>query len=194
MRRIIAYLATSADGFIARKDGDVGWLDRPQPPGGYGMAAFLKSVDTVVFGRKTWDVGRRLGQPSVPGKANYVFTRRPPRQRPDGIQFVQGDVAAFATELRRQKGKDVWLMGGAELFAAFLDAGQLDALVLHVVPVLIGEGIPLLSPARREVPLALVGTRRYSDGLVRLEYSLSPKLAARRRRRAPPRPARGPLG
>jgi len=178
MRQIIASLATSADGFIARKDGDVGWLDRPRPAGGYGMAAFFNSIDTVVFGRRTWDVGRRLGQPKHPGKANYVFTRRPPRRRPEGIAFVQGEIGPFAERLRREKGKDIWLMGGAELFAAFLDAGALDALVLHVVPVLIGEGIPLFAPARREVPLELVRSRRYADGVVRLHYTL-----ARRRRR-----------
>ncbi len=62
MRKIIAYVATSADGFIARPDGDVGWLDRPEPPGGYGMKAFYRTVDTVLLGRKTWDVGRKHGQ------------------------------------------------------------------------------------------------------------------------------------
>ena len=56
MRKIIAYLATSADGFIARPDGDVGWLDRPRPPGNYGMGAFIRSVDTVVMGRTTFDL------------------------------------------------------------------------------------------------------------------------------------------
>ena len=78
MRKIIAYLATSADGFIARPDGDVAWLDRPRPPDEYGMPAFLKSVDTVVMGRTTWETGQKLGGAIVDGKRNIVLSRTLP--------------------------------------------------------------------------------------------------------------------
>lgn len=172
MRRIIVYVATSADGYIARPDGDVAWLDRPQPPGGYGMSAFYKSVDTVLLGRKTYDLARKLGQGSYPGKTNYVFSRSRGRHRAPNVQFVNEDVGQFARRLRRARGKDIWLVGGAELAAAFLDAGQVDEFIIHVVPILIGEGIPLVSPGRRGVPLALRSSRRYRDGVVRLHYSV----------------------
>jgi dihydrofolate reductase len=172
MRKIIAYLATSADGFIARPDGDVGWLDRPEPKGGYGMAAFYKSVDTVLLGRKTFDVARKFGQPVYIGKKNYVFSRRLKTSPHPDIELVNGDVGELARTLRRRRGKDVWLVGGADLMGRFLDAGQIDELVVHIIPTLIGRGIPLIAPRHREVPLKLTGTRKYRDGVVRLSYTV----------------------
>ena len=78
-RKIIVYIAISADGFIARPDGSVDWLDRPRPKGNYGMGAFLKSIDTVLWGRKTCDMALDFQKKGVPGTAfdtrvkNYVF-------------------------------------------------------------------------------------------------------------------------
>ena len=171
MRKIIYYVATSADGYIARPDGGVEWLDRPRPKGNYGMGAFYKSVDTVVMGRETYEVGRRFGQDGHPGKRNYVFTHARRRAHSQNVEFVRGPVADFARRLRAEKGKDIWLMGGAALAASFLDEGELDEFVIHVVPVLIGEGIPLVRPRRRETSLSLVSTHAYEDGVVRLHYS-----------------------
>jgi dihydrofolate reductase len=173
MRKIIAYLATSADGFIARPNGSVEWLDRKHPPGAYGMPRFYCSVDTVIMGRKTWESGRRLGQPLYPGKINYVLSRTRRRSAMEGITFLRGSVRRIAAGLRRAGGRDIWLVGGAEVFGAFLDAGELDQLIVHVVPVLIGVGIPLLAPRRREVPLRLPSSRRFSDGVVLLQYVIS---------------------
>ena len=175
-RKIIYYVATSADGFIARPDGGVDWLDRPQPRGGYGFNAFYRSVDTVLLGRKTFDVGRKLGQPSYPGKKNYVFSRRARKRPVPGVEFVRGDVSELAHRLRRAPGKDIWLVGGAALFGAFLDATEVDELVIHVIPVLIGEGIPLIARRHRDVPLKLLGTRKYPDGVLRLHYAVRPSM------------------
>lgn len=174
MRKIIYYVATSADGYIARPDGGVEWLDRPMPKGSYGMAAFFKSVDTVLMGRETYEVSRRLGQEGHAGKKTYVFTSRRPRTRAPNVEFVRGPVGEFAQRLRAERGKDIWLMGGAALAASFLDAGELDELFVHVVPVLIGEGIPLVSPRRRATELSLTSTHAYPDGVVRLHYSARP--------------------
>ena len=184
-RKIIAHFACSADGFLARPDGDVRWLDRPEPKGGYGLAAFYKTIDTVLLGRKTYDVGRKLGQPIFPGKKNYVFSRRLKTPPHPEIELVRGSVGRFGQQLRRSRGKDIWLIGGAELLGAFLDAGQLDELTYHVIPMLIGKGIPLLAPRHREVPLRLIGTRKYSDGVVRLSYAIPrrKRRPAQRRRR-----------
>ena len=172
MRKIIYYAATSADGYIARPDGGVEWLDRPMPKGSYGMAAFFKSVDTVLMGRETYEVALRLGQGGHPGKKSYVFTRRRTRKSVSNVEFVRGPVADFARRLRAEGGKDVWLMGGAALAASFLDEGELDELFVHVVPVLIGEGIPLVGPRRRALDLSLISTHAYPDGVVRLHYSV----------------------
>jgi dihydrofolate reductase len=174
-RQIIAYLAISADGFIARPDGDVAWLDRPRTAGDYGMGAFYKTIDTVVMGRKTFEVGRRLGQESYAGKKNYVFSRRWRGRQVANVEIVAGPLRSFARGLRGRPGKDIWLVGGAALVGAFLDEGQLDQLIIHVIPTLIGEGIPLLQPRHRLVPLQLRSSRRYRDGVVRLHYDVEPQ-------------------
>jgi len=187
-RKIIAYLATSADGFIGRSDGAVDWLDRPWPKGAYGMPRFMASVDTVVMGRKTYDFGRAHGTVGVPGKRTIVLSRSLRAEEVEGAELWRS-VPRLAKELRAGKGKHVWVMGGAEIFGAFLDAGELDELILNVVPVLIGEGIPLLGPKRRTRELRLRSTRRFVDGVVRLHYELSPPAATGRggRRRRPRR-------
>jgi len=170
MRKIIVYVATSTDGYIARPDGDVGWLDRPRTAGDYGMGAFYKTVDTVIMGRKTWTVGGKLGQAFYPGKKNYVFSRT--RRTASKVELVSGRVGAFARRLRATKGKDIWLVGGASIIAAFLDAGAVDELIIHVVPILIGAGIPLVAPRHRSVELKLLSSRTYRDGVVRLRYAV----------------------
>lgn len=173
MRKIIAYLATSADGFIARPDGDVAWLDRPRPPDDYGMTAFLRTVDTIVMGRVTWEVGQKLGGTAVEGKRNIVLSRTLPSYGCPGAIVESVDPAAFAENLRSKKGRNVWLMGGAQVFGAFLAAGALDELVIHVVPVLIGTGISLLDTSPMQAELKLRSTRRFADGVVRLHYDLN---------------------
>lgn len=92
-RKIIVYIAVSADGFIARADGSVDWLDRPRPKGNYGMGLFYKSIDTILWGRKTCDVALDFQKKGVTGSAfdtrvkNYVFTRGPlPSAAPVGVE------------------------------------------------------------------------------------------------------------
>jgi dihydrofolate reductase len=172
VKKIIAYLAASADGFIARPDGDVSWLDRPRPAGEYGMPAFLRSIDTVVMGRATWEVGQQIGGALIEGKKNIVLSRTMPSYGIPGATVENASAESLAARLREEKGKNVWLMGGAQVFGEFLDAGVLDEVVIHVVPVLIGTGIPLLDATPRQTELKLRSTRRFSDGVVRLHYDI----------------------
>ena len=174
-RKIIAHMATSVDGYIARADGSFDWLDRPQPRGNYGMAAFFASVDTILWGRKTYDQALTMGGVGGFGKKmkNYVFTHRPPKSAVEGVEFVNKPIGPFAEKLRKQPGKDIWMMGGGGVIASFLDAGQIDEFSIHVIPVLIGEGIPLIAPARRTIQLRLLNTKKFPDGVVRLHYRVS---------------------
>jgi dihydrofolate reductase len=172
-RRFIVYVATSADGFIARPDGSVDWLDRPTPKGNYGGAAFFRSIDTCILGRKTYDFAVSHGQPDFyPGKKNYVFSRTLKKAASPKMALVNEDAAAFAKRLRTEKGKDIWLVGGAELIAAFLDAGYVDEFILHMIPVMIREGIPLVAPRHRNLPLKLLASQKFPDGVVKLHYAL----------------------
>ncbi len=179
-RKIIVCIATSADGFIGRSDGSVDWLDRPSPKGNYGLDAFYKSIDTILWGRKTSDMALDFQKKGVSGTAfdtkvkNYVFTRGPlPSPAPAGVEFVSEPIKAFATRLRKKKGKDIWMMGGAGIIASFLDEGEIDEFRIHVIPAFIGEGIPLIAAGRRTVPLKLISSKKYADGVVELHYAVS---------------------
>jgi dihydrofolate reductase len=178
-RKIIVYIATSADGYIARPDGDVEWLNRRPRTVDYGMGAFYRTVDTILFGRKTYDwalnyykkIGKKDGMFDTK-VANCVFSRKPPQRAAPGVEFVSEPVKTFAQRLRATPGKHIWMMGGGELIASFLDAGEIDAFDIHVIPVFIGEGIPLVAPRHRDVPLHLRSARKYPDGVVRLRYEV----------------------
>lgn len=185
MRKIIVYIATSADGYIARPDGDVGWLDRPRSAGDYGMAAFYKSIDTVLMGRRTYEIAVKLGQTFYPGKKNYIFSRTPRRGRTPNVEFATDEVGEFARRIRSTEGKNIWLVGGGELIAAFLDEQQIDEFIIHIIPIFIGEGIPLLHARHRAVPLALLSSRRYSDGVERLHYRVLPQTSGKKTSRRP---------
>src|SRR5919198_22240 len=171
MRKIIVYIAVSADGFIARKDGGVDWLDRPRPKGNYGMAQFWKSIDTIVMGRKTYDMAAKFVKEGkvTPGMfrgiKHYVFSRQPRKKALEGFEFVNEPIKKFAQRLRKQEGKNIFMLGGAGIIGSFLDEGELDEFVISVVPTFIGEGIPLIAPQRRTVPLKLLSTKKYSDGV-----------------------------
>ena len=173
------YIATSADGFIARADGSVDWLDRPRPKGNYGMGMFYKSIDTILWGRKTCDMALEFQKKGVTGSAfdtkvkNYVFTRGPlPPAVPAGVEFVNEPIKAFTNRLREQAGKNIWMMGGAGIIASFLDEGEIDEFMIHVIPKFIGEGIPLIASGPRTVPLELISSTKFPDGVVKLHYAV----------------------
>ena len=173
MRKIIVYIATSADGFIARRDGSVDWLNRPKAIGDYGMAAFRRSIDAIVLGRKTYEFGLQHGARFELKPKHYVFSRNTcDLVAAPGVEFISESPMAFAERLRDQPGKNIWMMGGAALIGAFIDHGQIDDLIIHVIPTLIGEGIPLLAPRHRTLELSLRSCKRFPDGVVRLHYSI----------------------
>lgn len=171
-RKIIVNIATSADGYIARRDGNVDWLtSRPAPKGFYGLPAFSRSIDAKILGRKTFDLSVTMGASFSAEDVHYVFSRQPPpASAPAGVRFVTGSIRAFSRRLRKQAGKNIWMMGGGEIIASFLDENAIDEFIITVVPTFIGEGIPLIAPRRREVPLRLMAVQRFPDGVVQLHY------------------------
>jgi len=187
VRKIIVYIATSADGYIARPDGNVDWLNHPRFAGDYGMRAFYRSIDTILWGRKTYEVALEFQKQGIKGAAfdpkvkNYIFSHHPPSLAAPPVEFVTEAIPALARRLRTTSGKDIWMMGGAGLIASFLDENEIDDFIIHVIPTLIGEGIPLIAARHLEVPLQLRSCRHYSDGVVRLHYSV-----------LKPRPRKGP--
>jgi dihydrofolate reductase len=171
-RKVIVHIATSADGYIARPDGDLTWLtSRPKPAGFYGLSAFMKSIDTKLLGRTTYEMSMRMGARFDSKTRNIVFSHHaPPADAPSGVEFVSGAIGPFVSRLREQPGKDIWLMGGGGLIASFLDEQAIDEFVISVVPVFIGDGIPLIARRHRQVPLDLQSVERFEDGVVQLRY------------------------
>lgn len=171
-RKVIVHIAASADGFIARPDGDLEWLtSRPAPAGFYGMNAFMRSIDTKILGRKTYDASLRLGAKFDSKDRTIVFSRHEPSGKvPPGVEFVNGSISQIVRRLREQPGKHLWLMGGGDLIASFLDEQAIDEFVISVVPVFIGDGIPLIARRHRYVSLTLLSNERFEDGLVQLHY------------------------
>lgn len=185
-RKILVYIATSADGYIARLDDSVDWLNT-RNPGDYGMGAFFKTIDTILWGHKTYEIGLEMeGGLGVYGSIkNYVFSRRPPKKHAPDVEFVNQPINEFAQRLRASPGKNIWMMGGGGIIASFLDAGEIDEFIIHVIPTFIGQGIPLIAPKHRLVPLKLLSVRDYADGVLRLHYAVErteekPKGAAKK--------------
>jgi dihydrofolate reductase len=126
-----------------------------------------------LFGRKTYDQSltftKKGGSPFSSKTKNYVFTHKPAKSKAK-ITFVNEPINEFASRLRATPGKDIWMMGGGGIIGSFLDAGELDEFIIHIIPTFIGEGIPLIAPRQRNVELSLLSTHAYKDGVVRLHY------------------------
>jgi len=167
------YIATSLDGFVAGEDGDLRWLERVERLGeDYGYARFMAGVDTVIVGRKTYDVVLGFGAWPYAGKHVIVLTHRAPKAR-DGERFYEGDVGALVAELS-STGLQHAYVDGPQVIQQFLAAGLVQSLTLSVIPVALGTGIPLFGMKLRQVPLALVRSQAFDSGLVQLEYSVEP--------------------
>lgn len=177
-RKIIVYIATSVDGYIARPDGDVAWLDRPRPKGNYGYGEFFNGIDAILWGRKTYSKGLEMGMKAREfgrGIPNYVFSRQAQESAEPGFKFVRDPIKAFAQRMRKKRGKNIWMMGGGEIIASFLDEGEIDEFHINVVPILIGEGIPLIHPRHRSIRLKLLSSKDFPDGVVSLRYQVTDK-------------------
>jgi dihydrofolate reductase len=189
-RKIIVHIGTSADGFIARPDGDMDWLtDRPAPKGFYGINKFMKSIDTKLMGRKTYDASLKLGATFSSKTMSYVFSRQPAVPPvPEGVEFVSEAIGPFAERLRAAEGKDIWMIGGGDLIASFLDNGAIDEFIVSVIPVFIGVGIPLIAPRHRHVPLDLKSVESFPDGVVQVHWSVQSKAQSPKPKGQRPKP------
>ena len=167
MRKIILGLGISLDGYIARLDGSVDFLFMPKD---YSMAEFFASIDTAILGRKTYDVAKAMGGGFGGNVKYYAMSRTLPAGEKDGLIFTRESPAALVEKLRRQKGKDIWLMGGGELARDFLRADLVDELYIGIIPVLLGEGIPLFPSGFPQRNFALTENKTFSRGMISLKY------------------------
>jgi dihydrofolate reductase len=136
------------------------------------MAEGHAGIDTLLMGRKTLDAALRMRKGRFPsmGMEVFVFSRSKPPGKQDDWTFTSQSPAAFVAKLRRRRGKDLWLMGGGELALEFLKADLVDEIHLSIVPVLLGDGIPLFLRGHSQLAFKLMESRSYSRGLVGLKY------------------------
>jgi dihydrofolate reductase len=166
MKKIVLNIALSLDGYIAGPKGEFDWLFTDQD---YGLKDFLSRIDTTLMGRKTYDLMMKMGG-AYAGMKNYVFTRKRTQEKKKKAVFVSEDITAFVKKLKSEKGKDIWLVGGAELARSFFEADLVDEMILSIHPILLGKGIPLFQKTGRRRDFELRHSKTYSSGLVQLHY------------------------
>ncbi len=167
MRKIKLFIASSLDGYIAREDGSIDWL--PQS-GNSGYDEFYKTVDSVIMGRKTYEQVLTFGKYPYQDKKSYVFTKNADKKKDENVEFVF-ETEKFVKELVSSSGKDIWLVGGAELISTFFNFDFIDEVILTIIPIAIGKGIPLFKNIKKNTNLKLIKTTEY-DELVELHYKV----------------------
>jgi dihydrofolate reductase len=169
MRTLLYGAACSLDGFIAGPNHEVDWLQWSDD-----VAAISKTVwdriDTVLMGRKTYDVAVRMGTRAYPGVKNYVFSRILAPEAAPEVTVVADDAVAYVRKMKQQPGSGICLLGGGELARSLMDADLVDEVGVNIQPVLLGSGIPLLPAATRRHSLKRVESRRIAGDCVYILY------------------------
>ncbi|MDP9111242.1 MAG: dihydrofolate reductase family protein [Candidatus Eremiobacteraeota bacterium] len=170
MANIVLYLAASLDGFIADRDGGVDWIT-PFQNDDFGFQAFLETIDVLIMGRRTYDQARSFESWPYAGKRLILLTSKPVGSLPDGGEIVRGEISGLSARLRTHDGGDVWVAGGAKTMGAFLTAGEIDRIELHVLPLILGEGLRMFEGIGSTVPFHLENSTLFRNGIAKLTYA-----------------------
>lgn len=171
MRKVTFGGATSLDNFLARPDHAVDWLLWSDEAAAV-MADYWKHIDTVLMGRKTYEVALKSGQGggAYPGVSTYVFSRTLAEEAGVGVTLVRQDAADFVRRLKEKPGKDICLMGGGELARSLFEADLIDEVGFNIHPTLLGSGIPAFHPMSRQTDLERTECRPFKNGCVYVQY------------------------
>lgn len=170
-RKVILFIAMSLDGYIAKPDGDLSFLSMVELEGeDYGYHDFIKTVDTVIVGRKTYDKVISMGY-DFPHKDKdaYIITRTS-RPSDGSVKFYTGSLNDLVVRLKSETGKHIFVDGGAEIVNELLKDNLIDEFYISVIPVLLGDGISLFKNCRPEIGLKLIRSKHFDTGLVMLHY------------------------
>jgi dihydrofolate reductase len=168
---VLYYVACSLDGYIATSDGGVDWLE-PFQAGGedYGFAEFYSSVDAPVMGSRTYEFALEHRPWQAPDKPSWVFTSRDLPIAHPSVTLTSEDPAKVIDSIGERGLKRIWLMGGGKLAASFRARGLISRYIVAVVPIILGEGIPMIAADSRQDALRLIEVKPYPNGLVQLSY------------------------
>lgn len=173
MRILSLFIAASLDGFIAKPNDDLSFLNRVEKKGeDYGYAAFTSTIDTIILGRRTYDwVLGKIGDSHYDnGERDVYVITRTARPAVGRTKFYTGDLAELVRELKGKSGKNIYCDGGAEVIDELLKNDLIDELIISVIPVLVGDGTRLFKNGRPEQDLELVNTKTFDTGLIQLHY------------------------
>lgn len=172
MRKVILLAGITLDGYLARPDYSIDYLEMTKE-GGRDLTALFASADTMVMGRKTYDVSLRLmggSYQSQPGTQSFIFSRTYPPGDRGGVTFTRQSPTSWLRRLRARPGKHILHMGGGELARSFLQADLIDELFLGIVPILLGDGLPLFPAGFPQRNFILVENKTYSKSQISLTY------------------------
>lgn len=168
MRKVILGLAVTLDGFIEGPNGEYDWCLTDQD---YGMSDFMKRIDAIIMGRKSFEIAQQYeGENPWKGILTYVVSNTLKTIDQPDTRLISGDLRKEIDSLKRSDGKDIWLFGGAELTTFFINEQLIDEYWLAVHPILLGSGKPLFQNINGRKKLKLIGQQSYSTGLVSLRY------------------------
>ena len=170
MRKVTFRVANSLDNYIARKDGSVDWILHSDESSS-SLAEFWETIDTVLWGRKTYDLVKGR-MPAYKGVKNYVFSRTMKESADEGVEIINGDVVEFVRKLKAQEGKDIFVMGGGELAKSLFDGDLIDEVGINIHPILLGSGILLFHEMKGQINLELLECKGLKNGCVGLSYRL----------------------
>ncbi|MEK6970850.1 MAG: dihydrofolate reductase family protein [archaeon] len=168
MRKLILYIATSLDLFIARKNGSVDWLFQE---GEFGYTKFYSTIGTVIMGRKTWNAACGFEKQPYMDKECIVFSKKGFTPNQKYVKVVTKNVPSFVEKLKKGKGKPIWLVGGGQLASLLVNEGLVDEMWLYIHPRILGEGTPLLEDVG-EISLKHISTHAFPEGLVEMKYAV----------------------
>ena len=171
-RKLVLYIASSLDGYIATDNHNLNWLFEVDGEGDNGYSMFYETIDTVLIGRVTyeWIIDHEKGEFPYKGKECYVFSRTKKVDN-ENVKFISDDVVQFTQEIKNKNGKNIWLVGGGDLLRTFLKEKLVDELIITVAPVLLGKGIPLFTNNDFQTTLSLISTNRFNQ-FVGLHYEV----------------------
>lgn len=168
LRKTQLFIACSLDGFIAGEKGEIDWLFTDQD---YGYTPFMKGIDSCVMGRKTYELAASFLEWPYAGKKCFVLTRNK-KIKKDVRAELYSNAKKLMEKLQKEKGKNIWLVGGGEIVKLFLDENWLDELIVFVHPLILGKGIPLFPRGMEKKKLKLLNTHAFETGLVRMHYAV----------------------
>ena len=167
MRKIILYIASSLDGYVARENGDIDWLPQSDTS---GYDEFYKTIDAVIMGKTTYDQVLTFGEYPYKDKKSYVFTRNNNPTNDENVEFIS-NLDEFVKDTLSNLDRNVWLVGGGQIISSFLNNGIIDEVILSIIPVVLGKGIPLFQNIQKETKFELIKTTNY-DNFIELHYKI----------------------